>query len=225
MIVCVTAVLPAACAARQPGGLGRYLIRDGEPSLRLILPEEPPRVPGDQPPVPAVDRRPRPKQSLLPTLETSSPELFAALLQAEAVPTAEHHRRVAAIYLRFGITDAAHEHLTRATELDPTDAAAWDARARLWRAWGLAAWGLEDAARAVRLAPASPVVYNTLGTLLHAIGDHEAARAAFEEALALDPGATYARQNLCLVWRETRAGAALPKGGCENLRTDDGRRF
>ncbi len=134
---------------------------------------------------------------MLLTVESTDPELLAALLAASAMPTAAHHRRVAEQYRRLGINDAAHEHLSRAVLLDPTDAAAFDARARLWRDWGLPEFGLGDAYRATHHAPASATAHNTLGTLLYRLRWHQQARAAFARAVALDAGATFARSNLC----------------------------
>jgi Flp pilus assembly protein TadD len=117
-----------------------------------------------------------------------------------ARPTAANHRAVAAQYLRHGIKDVAHEHFSAAVKLDPRDAAAWDGLARIWRDWGFSNAALPDATRAVYFAPHSPVVHNTLGTVLQALGRRAEARAEYERALALDATAVYALTNLCYGW-------------------------
>jgi tetratricopeptide (TPR) repeat protein len=134
------------------------------------------------------------------TVESSDPALSAALLAARIFDTAESHGAVAAEYARLGIMDKAHEHLTLATKLNPEDAAAWDGLARIWRDWGVPHLGLPDAYRAVYFAPGSPVVHNTLGTILDALGQHADARAQYQAVLQLDPDAAYALNNTCYSW-------------------------
>ncbi len=112
----------------------------------------------------------QPARSSALTLEAQDPVLAKALLLLEAAPSAARHRAVADAYMRLGISDQAHEHLSAAVKLEPRDAASWDRMARIWRDWGLPHLGLTDAHRAVYFAPASPVVHNTLGTILHALG-------------------------------------------------------
>jgi len=142
----------------------------------------------------------QPARSSALTLEAQDPVLAKALLLLEAAPSAARHRAVADAYLRLGISDQAHEHLSAAVKLEPRDAGSWDRTARIWRDWGLPHLGLTDAHRAVYFAPKSPVVHNTLGTILHAMGRHDEARAQFERALQLDPTAAYALNNLCYTW-------------------------
>jgi len=136
-------------------------------------------------------------QTLGATIESIDPRLAAALLQLSAVPTAEHHRAVADEYRRLKILDAAFDHLSAAMRLDPRDAAAYDARARIWRDWGAPQLGLSDSARAVFYAPRSATARNTRGTLLAAAGMKTEAAREFEIALEIDPSATFARTNLC----------------------------
>jgi tetratricopeptide (TPR) repeat protein len=131
------------------------------------------------------------------TIESQDKRLAAALVLLTVAPTADQHRAVAEEYRRLGILDTAFDHLTAATELDPRDAAAYDARARIWRDWGFPELGMGDSARAVFYAPRSAAAHNTRGTLLAAAGFEAAARQAFETALALDPDAEFARANLC----------------------------
>jgi tetratricopeptide (TPR) repeat protein len=137
------------------------------------------------------------QQPIGPTIEAQDRRLGAALLNVRLAPSAAAHRAAAEEYKRLGILDTAFDHLTAATRIDPRDAAAYDARARIWRDWGVPAWGLGDAERAVYYAPLSAVPHNTLGTLLAALGNAEGARREFEKALVLDPKASFALANLC----------------------------
>jgi tetratricopeptide (TPR) repeat protein len=131
------------------------------------------------------------------TVEGQDPALSAALLLLTLSPTPEHHRAVADEYRRLRILDTAFDHLSAATRLDPRDAAAYDARARIWRDWGFPELGMGDSARAVFYAPRSAAAHNTRGTLLAAAGLKAEALREFEAAIALDPDASFARENVC----------------------------
>jgi tetratricopeptide (TPR) repeat protein len=151
---------------------------------------------------PRTDSRPTPaartSQSVIgATIEAQDPALAAALLRLNLLTTAAHHRAVADQYRRLGILDAAFDHLSAAARLNPRDAAAYDARARIWRDWGFPELGMGDCARAVFYAPRSAAAHNTRGTLLAAAGLMEHALREFEAALALEPNATFARVNKC----------------------------
>jgi Tfp pilus assembly protein PilF len=135
-------------------------------------------------------------RSMGASIESQDPALAASLLVLRVAPSAAAHRQVAAEYRRLKIDDTAFDHLTAATRLDPSDAAAYDGLARIWRDWGFPDLGLADASRAVFHAPASAAVRNTRGTLLAALGQDAAARQDFAAALALDPSADYAGTNL-----------------------------
>jgi tetratricopeptide (TPR) repeat protein len=138
-----------------------------------------------------------PATSLAPTIESTDRQLAAALLDAATMPSAAAFRHVGREYRRVGVLDQAHEYFTRAIKLDPADAASHEALARIWRDWGTAHLGLGDAYRAVHYAPDSPSAANTLGTLLQALGYTREAKAWYGHALALDPNAWYALNNLC----------------------------
>ncbi len=146
-------------------------------------------------------------QAIGATVEAQDPALAAALLKLRLAPSAAQHRAVATEYQRVGILDAAFDQLTAATRINPRDATAYDARARIWRQWGYPLMGVADANRAIFYAPKSAAAYNTLGTLLGAAGRFEAARRAFERAVALDPAASFARDNLSRLDRLTQARA------------------
>jgi tetratricopeptide (TPR) repeat protein len=143
------------------------------------------------------------------TVESWDRELSSALvvLAVAPTPTADQHRRVAFEYRRLGILDQAYAHFAAAVKLDPADAASYDGRARVWRDWGFPELGMDDANRAVQLAPASAAAANTLGTLLHAQGRTQEAVRWYERAAKLDERAGYAASNLCyasiLTGRET----------------------
>jgi tetratricopeptide (TPR) repeat protein len=131
------------------------------------------------------------------TLESWDERLSAALVLLTAEPTAEHERDVAAEYRRLGVLDTAYAHLNAATKIDPDDAAAYDGLARIWRDWGFPHLGMPDAIRAYALAPTSPIVANTVGTLYQSNGQLQQARRWYSRARALDPSASYAMNNLC----------------------------
>ncbi len=134
------------------------------------------------------------------TIETADPRLAAALQVAALAPNADNYRRVSAEYRRLQIGDKAFEYLMKAIRHDPADAAVYDDMARLWRDWGLPQLALADAQRARYFAPFSPVVHNTLGTVLQALGSHRLALEQYGRALELDPTAAYALSNLCYGW-------------------------
>ena len=144
-----------------------------------------------------VPARGAPVVGLNATLEARDEILSAALRELAVIPGPVQHRRVAERYLQLKILDAAHDHFTRARELDPTDAAAYDGLARVWRDSGFPGRGLVDAYRSVYYARASATAHNTLGTILAALGRETDARKAYERALQLDPRAAYVLNNLC----------------------------
>jgi Tfp pilus assembly protein PilF len=130
------------------------------------------------------------------TIEARDPKLASALLMLRLLPSAAHHRAAADQYRRLGVLDAAFDHLTAAIRMNPRDAAAYDARARIWRDWGAPRLGMGDAVRAVYYAPRSAAAHNTFGTLLAADQQRDEARRKFLAALTLDPTASFARDNL-----------------------------
>lgn len=136
-------------------------------------------------------------RSTVASVEESDAMLRDALDRLAAADTPERRHAVALAYLRAGIIDKAFDQYTAALRLDRTDAASYDALARIWRDWGFPALGLSDAHRAVYYAPSSPAARNTLGTLLQAMGLTGEARRAYEAAATLDPNAAYAFNNLC----------------------------
>lgn len=138
-----------------------------------------------------------PPKVLGTSLETMDPRLGAALAEARFRPSSAAARNVAAAYARHGIFDMAHQYLTAAVKSDPRDAANYEALARLWRGVQMSHLGIADANRAVYYAPDWAVAHNTLGTLLQALGQRAAARTEYERAIALDPTAAYALNNLC----------------------------
>jgi len=147
-----------------------------------------------------LSRRARPETETALTVERWSKDLAVAIQQHAASPTADNEVALAAAYVRHGIADKAYEHFAAAARLDPAESAAWDGLARIWRDWRVPQFGLGDAYRAVHAAPGSPIVHNTLGTILQALGWGRDARVQFAAAVSLDPGAAYARNNLCYSW-------------------------
>lgn len=195
--VCVTVAITAtACAVRGPS---RHAAPVPEDSLEVFMSK-----------VRTQSEHARPVMSHAVTVEGSDPALAAALALLEAGATPARHRLVAREYIRLEILDKAHEHLSAAVKLDRGDAASWDGLARIWRDWHMPHLALPDAYRALYYAPESPVVHNTLGTILEALGQTAAARSHFEMALAIEPSAAYALSNLCHGWlREGETAKAV----------------
>ena len=187
IIVVLAAVVATGCglhrqssAARHPPSAGEGQKRQGSGGQAGATPNE------------------TPMHGLLSqTIESTDSQLAGALLASAILPSAAAYRRVAREYRRVGVLDQAHEYFGRAVTLEPTDAASYEALARIWRDWGTPALGLADAYRAVHYAPDSPSAANTLGTMLQALGYVADAKEWYGRALALDPHAWYALNNLC----------------------------
>ena len=144
-------------------------------------------------------RRPTPKNSLLPTIESSNPALARALLllamHESSRDSSAGRRRVPE---RAGVLDYAYRHYQRAAVLEPCDAVSYDGMARLWRDWGMPDLGLE------RCLSRAALQSEVGGDLQHARHDSRGARAAGRRArgptrarVALDPRAAFALNNLC----------------------------
>jgi tetratricopeptide (TPR) repeat protein len=118
----------------------------------------------------------------------------------QASPSAESHLVAGELYRQHSVLDAAYTHYNAAVKLQPRGAEAaqaYDGLARIWRDWGLPELAVGDAVRARFYAPESPVVHNTFGTIMQALGRPADARRAYERAQQLDAHATYALNNLC----------------------------
>jgi len=125
--------------------------------------------------------------------------LSAALAALALSPTPQHYLDAAAEYRRLGIFDDAMRHLTTALKFAETRSRAQEALARLWRDAGHPSVAIGHAHRAVALT-ANASSYNTLGTILTALGWLDAGRDAFSRAVALDATAAYAWSNVCYSW-------------------------
>jgi tetratricopeptide (TPR) repeat protein len=184
------AVVSAACAARAPLAAVPPAIPEVSAVADAVA-EPPPSVP----PPESLKIRPV-TTSTLESVETWDAGLGEALTTLAIAPSAGQHLRVAAEYKRLRIFDKALEHLTTASTVEATRGAALDELARLWRDAGHPSVGIGHAHRAVAHAPGA-ATYNTLGTILTALGWRDAARDAFSRAVSLDPKAAYAWSNLC----------------------------
>ena len=210
----------SGCAAHGPSWATRF-VKPGEPSATF---DDPATAPEVAKPANLSDyaRRLRTLQanarttiSLGTTIESRDPVLASALLKLKMLPTAANHRDVARAYTNAGITDFAFRHYQQALRILPCDSRAFEGLARLWRQWGTPELGLSEAHRAVHCSPASASAYNTLGTVLVALGQLQPAKAAFEFAARLDHGAAFAQNNLCYVALQEGDGPAAQQA-CEH---------
>jgi tetratricopeptide (TPR) repeat protein len=183
------------CALRHHPSSNPF-VKPGKPLVEIGKPLKMPRGSGASRRLIA-DLRPASSANLLPTVETSDPTLAAALLQLSISATPGAHRIVAERYRELGILDMAHDHFLRASQLDRSDAAAYEGLARIWRDWGFPQLGLADASRAAYYASSSASAHNTLGTVLAGLGRRGEARREYERAVQLDSRAAYALNNLC----------------------------
>ena len=156
---------------------------------------------------PSVFRRHPHPAAPLPTVESTHPELRASLAALRAAPVrgrppAGRSRVPAGLVL-----DLAIEHFDDALKMNARMAAAYDARARVWREWGLLGPAVGDAHRAVFFAPRWAGARNTLGTILTGLGDRASAAAAYRCAVQLEPAAVWARINLDRLHDPTPASA------------------
>jgi tetratricopeptide (TPR) repeat protein len=191
--------LSAGCASRASSSpfiirKGRGPIEINAPGLKPLSRDEIARA-ERQASAARAQRRP----PIVPSIEQKDPGLRRALAALRNEPSTSAHLDAAVAYQQLGVLDAAFDHVSRAIALEPRNASAWDARARLWREWGMIAPALVDVHRARYFAPRRADVLNTLGTILERAGQCGNAAAAYREAMGLDEHAEWARQNLTRV--------------------------
>ena len=212
--------LVSGCAVRG-GSFSTRFVKAGEPSTSFDVPGEAPKIDPKPESLSAFVRQLRTLQanarttiSLGNTIESHDPVLAAALLKLKMLPTAANHREVARAYTTAGITDFAYRHYQQALRILPCDSGAFEGLARLWRQWGTPELALSEAHRAVHCRPGSASAYNTLGTVLVALGQLAQAKAAFETAGRLDERAAFVLNNLCYVALQQGDGPAAQQA-CE----------
>lgn len=209
------------CASTAGSTFAARFVTPGTPTVDLggPAPQAPPRPARSR-----ATRGPRlvaRESSGLATLEATSPLLRERLAALGAAPSVEGYLAVASAYRAHSVYDRAFDYLTEGLQRYPREAPLHDATARMWRDWGFPDRALRHAHLAVRYAPASAETHNTLGTVLWALSARAAAAGAFAEAVALDPGAAYAADNLCLAL--AALGRALPPA-CAGPRAASGPR-
>jgi Tfp pilus assembly protein PilF len=209
----VAAVLSAVtgCAAHH-STIANTFVRQGQPSVDLdgAVPAPETATYVAQLRKLAETARPRPKTATPDAAEARDTVLRERLAALQEAPSAAAHLQVALEYRRLGILDAAFSQLSAAIRLEPKDGAAYDMRARLWRAWGLPQLGVPDARKAVAFSPGSASAWNTLGLLLEESGSADRGLSAYLRAVTLDDRASYVWSNLCHAWtlRNDPASAA-----------------
>ena len=216
VLAVVTLIAVSGCAARTKGLASRF-VKPGEPTADYDDPNVAPK-----PNLSEYVRKLRtlqsqaaPKNSFLPTIESSNPELARALLLLAMHESAENHRLAAAAYRKAGVLDFAYKHFQRAVTLEPCDGASYDGMARLWRDWGMPDLALSEVHRALNCSKKSAEIYNTLGTVLESLGQQAGAERAYRSAVALNPRATFALNNLCYVQLD-QGNAAAAAASCES---------
>lgn len=204
------AVATVGCAGHRPTSIADRFVTQGEPTIDLGGPRPQPTTAEyvAQLRELAAQAKPRGKASSPDVLETRDERLRDKLVVLANAPSAIAYRDVALEYRRLGIPDAAFKHASAAIRLDPSEASAYDLRARLWRGWGLPGLGIADAKRAVALAPRSATAWNTLGLMLEGSGSASLAVRAYLHAVQYDREAGYAWGNLCRAWTTAGEGRA-----------------
>jgi tetratricopeptide (TPR) repeat protein len=200
VLIAVGLIVPGCSGAAN----NRFITRTGSGPIEIAEPGTRHPVRAARPAI-AVPAPSRPPAAPLPTVESTHPELRASLAALRAGPSAAAHLRVGLAYQRVLVLDLAIEHFDGALRMNARMAAAYDARARVWRDWGMLGPAIGDATRAVFFAPRSAAARNTLGTILAGLGDRASAAAAYRCAAQLDPGAAWARANLAALADPTPA--------------------
>ena len=187
-------LLLGGCASGQATSLTGRLVRPGQPAVDLGGAP----MADDSEQLRQLSAEGAPRTSTFgATIESTDPRLAAALLLEAGAPTAENHIRVADEYQRLGVLDSAFRRLLLAVKKKPRMAEAHAAIARAWRNWGMPERGLSAAYRAVFFGADLADIQNTLGTVLDALGELDGARDAYQRALAINPTAAWALNNLC----------------------------
>jgi tetratricopeptide (TPR) repeat protein len=199
VVLAAFATLAGGCATSPHAGVSSLFVKHGSPTLSYDVDVEKASKAAGRLGNPKHPSGPSPLQRMesATSVESTDKALREALAALKRGDNTANRLRAAAEYRRLHILDRAHEQLTAALEHDSRSVAAFEQRAQIWREWGLPNFGMGDAYRAAFLAPKSPSAQNTLGTLLQAAGQMDAARAAYLRATELNPDAAYAWNNLC----------------------------
>jgi tetratricopeptide (TPR) repeat protein len=224
-----TAVLAAAaltvasgCAAR-PSSLHNRFVKPGEPATSFDVEPVKPKADGlgeYASRLRTLQANARTNLTLGATLESRDARVASAIVRLRMDPSARSHDLLADAYRQAGVTDYAYKHWRLALQLDACDSRAWEGLARLWRDWGSPALALGDAHRAIHCKAHSSSAYNTLGTILEALGQRQQARRAFEVALKLDAQAGFALNNLCYLALQDGDGPGAQETCARALVTD-----
>jgi tetratricopeptide (TPR) repeat protein len=200
-VVLAALVTVSGCAAKEAHFASKF-VKPGEPTASYDDPTAKPAPPAQSlqdyaRKLRTLQSKAVPRNSFLPTIESTNPELSRALVLLAMHESAENHRLAAAAYRHAGVSDFAFRHYQRAVALEPCDAVSYDGMARVWRDWGMPELALSDVHRALYCNQKSAEIYNTLGTILQALGQGAGAHHAYESAVTLDPNAAFALNNLC----------------------------
>jgi tetratricopeptide (TPR) repeat protein len=221
LFMCLFVAASSGCTAKRGGLTGRF-VKPGEPAINLGDPIKPSGrdIEDYTRQLRALQSKATTKSSMLPTIEARDPVLVETLFRLKVFETADGHRLVASAYRDAGVTDYAYKHYRRALQLEPCDSLAYEGLAQLWRDWLMPDIGLGDAYRAIGCRPTSASAQNTLGTVLHALGQTTNAKRAFARAVELDPHAAFALNNLCFVALRAGNGQEAQQS-CERALAED----
>jgi tetratricopeptide (TPR) repeat protein len=161
--------------------------------------------------------------ALNPAFADAANNLGTALLRAgridEAIPVLERalevgpdsllaRRNLADALTLAGRPDDALPHLRRAAALSPDDGSIHYDIGSVLLAQNKTAEAIDELRRAIALAPGLVQAHNDLGVALLRTRKIDEATKQFQAALALQPGYTDAADNLAMIERAVRAGAA-----------------
>ena len=148
-VLALAVSISVACASAAPT-LSERFVRQGKPAMDVGGPKLPKMRSVDRRALVSASEAARPPAPVLPSLESTDPDLRAALTRLLMAPTAANYLDVSNQYLRHGVFDRADDFLNRSLAANGPDASIYDARARLWRDWGN-----RPKVLAMRIAPCS----------------------------------------------------------------------
>ena len=122
-------------------------------------------------------------------------DVFPAVLSGPARDAAELYNRAMA-HAQKGELEQAIVELSKAIELDPKHASAYNGRAMVYLQVGKAIQGLPDVEKALDLRPDDAYALDTRGHIFEALGRKQEAVADYRQALSINPSLQESRDGL-----------------------------